>query len=201
MIESDFPQLRPVSFEPVEVLGTSGADGRPYKEINIGNSGGIYKWHEGDTFFEQHFEPDGQITPAEDDVSRRKFATLYPAVLSEFISWQDNLPDSDPRKQIKQIKGSTDKKMSDLRSNLLGDAYGWEVKENPEDPTAPIYSYDIDIEKIKEDPALMQRLRSFRQRVDRLNYETLRDVPVAGETRRNIVITQKEIDAANRNLR
>jgi hypothetical protein len=169
--------LYPLRFDIVETTLTKANQ----KNIHIGNSGGKFEYIEGSDTFQQHFAPDGSWNPAQSAREQIKHATLYPAVLWQFIQWQSALPESDTRSKVPHISGSTNERMSELRKKLLGDAYSYQRLENAQDETKPKFNYQIDISKIRNNQELLQKLEKFYDRALSANYETSNKPPEPGE--------------------
>lgn len=170
--EQELFSLRPVSFKIVERQTNDGING----EIVIGNTGGKYLWKKARDSFYQHFLPDGSNGPSIDLREQRQYATLYPAALFKFVEWHDQLPIDDPRKAISKIQGLTNITMSDFREKLLGEIYH-QSNGGGEDRRF----YEINIEELKANKQLIDRLKKYYERALKQNYKTINVMPEEGE--------------------
>ncbi len=177
MHEHDRPRIYPLTYTPVETF----SDLLHEKKVDIGNTGGQYVVKDGNDFFEQHFAPDRSWDSALTDEVQRKHSTIYPAVLWEFLQWHQNLADTEPRKNIFLIRGTTNETMSNFRSKLLGKHYCVTKTENPQNSLKPHFNYEVDIRAVKEDEELMRKLHLFAERAKKMNYTTHFPAPQPGK--------------------
>lgn len=180
MTEQAEGQAYPISFEIVETFSIKG------NRLNtlIGNTGGKFTWSIDAGHFNQHFAPDGSWDPAVSRDLQQKHSVLYPAVLWEFIKWQDGLPDDDPRKNLTTIKGSTNETMSNFRAKLLGSSYSHRRIEDKQQPENPVYTYETNLTQLREDSKTMARLKKLSSRAKRNNYTTSVPLQKPGEVKR-----------------
>lgn len=145
-------------------------DGRVHKTLFVGNSGLQFNLFPTNPLrCHMHFMPENYLGSAViDELKRDKYSVVFGAAFYKFYLWWSNPANFRDIERPRLVVGSTNKRMSNFRAKLFN--RNDEIYRS-EEVTPGDYNYSIDLEKVGQNPNLIERLRRFYQRSQTEKYK------------------------------